>query len=299
MITFFTMPRRFEGLFATIQRNAIVSWTRLDPRPEIILMGDDQGVAELAHELGLKHCPVIECNEYGTPLVSDMFVRASETSGHRLLNYINADIILLSDFNNVLPFVRDNENLMISGRRWDLDVGKPINFEDPEWEHQIRSDVLERGKLHRASGVDYFIFSAGLFNNMPRFAVGRTFYDAWFFWYCRNQGVNIVDATEVVTCIHQNHDRTYSSIGKQPVKKVNSLRDSDEAVQNVRRGGGRLHGYQIMDATHKLTASGLTPVSGPAYWPYRLRRFLATNPATRPAFRRALDAYARARGLPV
>jgi len=36
----------------TIQRNAIASWTRLDPRPEIFLFGEEEGTRELAGEIG-------------------------------------------------------------------------------------------------------------------------------------------------------------------------------------------------------------------------------------------------------
>ena len=54
MLTLFTMPRLFRDHIAVIQRNAIRSWTLLRPRCEIILCGDDAGVASTAAELSVR-----------------------------------------------------------------------------------------------------------------------------------------------------------------------------------------------------------------------------------------------------
>ena len=52
MLTILSTPKRFSGIFEVIQTNAITSWTQLDPRPEIILFGRDEGTAEICAELG-------------------------------------------------------------------------------------------------------------------------------------------------------------------------------------------------------------------------------------------------------
>ena len=54
-ITILAMPKPFRGHVGTIQRNAIASWTKLQPRPEIILFGHEEGAAKCAQELGLIH----------------------------------------------------------------------------------------------------------------------------------------------------------------------------------------------------------------------------------------------------
>ncbi|MFZ0637415.1 MAG: hypothetical protein WAM08_17985, partial [Candidatus Acidiferrales bacterium] len=66
MLTLFAMPKPFEGHIGIIQRNAITSWTRLTPQPEIILFGDEAGVAEIAGELGLRHVAHVKRNEKNT-----------------------------------------------------------------------------------------------------------------------------------------------------------------------------------------------------------------------------------------
>jgi hypothetical protein len=55
MITLITCPKPFRGHSKIIQRNAIKSWTLLEPKPEILLMGDDEGTAEAAAEFGARH----------------------------------------------------------------------------------------------------------------------------------------------------------------------------------------------------------------------------------------------------
>jgi hypothetical protein len=65
-----------------IQRNALKSWMLLDRDVEIILFGDDAGSTEIAQELGLRHEPQIERNEFETIRIDYMFARAQELARH-------------------------------------------------------------------------------------------------------------------------------------------------------------------------------------------------------------------------
>src|SRR4030095_11175209 len=97
-ITLFSAPKPFTNPhIALIQRNAVKSWTLL-PDVEVILIGEETGLAEAARELGVKHIPNVARNESGTPLISSMFQLARENSHSDLLCIINADMILMSDF---------------------------------------------------------------------------------------------------------------------------------------------------------------------------------------------------------
>src|SRR2546430_4941754 len=97
-MTLFTLPKGFTSSFDTIQRNAIQSWLKIDPRPEIILFGDDPGVANVAEEYGLRHVPTVERNSYGTPLVGPVMEQAQQVALNDLVCYVNADIILPPGF---------------------------------------------------------------------------------------------------------------------------------------------------------------------------------------------------------
>src|SRR5215470_10391406 len=98
MLTLFTTPKPFVGHIAVIQRNALQSWKCLHPDVEVILFGNDEGVADIARELGLRHIPELDNNEFGTPLLDDLFHKAETAARFSTLGYINADIILLSEF---------------------------------------------------------------------------------------------------------------------------------------------------------------------------------------------------------
>src|ERR1700681_50280 len=140
MLTLFAIPKNFRGHIATIQRNAIASWTRLTPRPEILLFGDEEGAAEIARELGLRHFPEVTRNEFGTPLIDDLFSKAEKNASTPLVGYVNSDIILTDDFTASLNRVRAaHEKFMMVGRRWDLDWERPLDVSQPGWAESIRA----------------------------------------------------------------------------------------------------------------------------------------------------------------
>src|SRR5215470_320731 len=59
MLTIFATPKPFRDHIAVIQRNAIRSWTLLRPACEIILMGNDEGTADIAAEFGVRYVPEV------------------------------------------------------------------------------------------------------------------------------------------------------------------------------------------------------------------------------------------------
>ena len=81
LLTLFSAPKPFVNPhIATIQRNAIKSWTLL-PDVEVILLGEEAGLAEAARELRVRHLPNVTRNASGTPLISSMFQLARESQG--------------------------------------------------------------------------------------------------------------------------------------------------------------------------------------------------------------------------
>ena len=74
MITIFSIPKPFRGDIATIQDNAIASWTHLAPERQIVLFGDEEGVGLAAAKISIDHVPDVERNEYGILLISVMHV---------------------------------------------------------------------------------------------------------------------------------------------------------------------------------------------------------------------------------
>src|SRR5690606_38771012 len=160
----------------------------LGPDVEVFLIGEEAGLAEVAREFGVTHLPDVRRNSEGTPLVSSIFDLARQASSSPLLAYVNADIILLPDFVTAARQVmKQAEQFLIVGQRWDLDVRSRLDF-SPGWEERLRTDLNARGRLHPPAGSDYFIFPRALFTEMPEFAIGRAGWDNWMIYHARKQG---------------------------------------------------------------------------------------------------------------
>ncbi|MCK4788759.1 MAG: hypothetical protein KAV87_33765 [Desulfobacteraceae bacterium] len=251
MLTLFSIPKQFQDDTAIVQRNAIQSWTHLKPRPDIILFGDDKGTAEVAAEFGIRHVPGIACNEFGTPLVSALFETAEREAKGNVLCYVNADIILLSDFMSALEQIMHRKRrFLAAGQRWDVDIKEPLKF-GPRWEEQLRAMVTQNGQLHPPTGIDYFIFTHGLWGNIPPFAIGRTVWDNWLLYKARASKAPLIDASEVVMAVHQNHGYSHVPNGFEGAWK------GSEAVRNLELSGGSSYIFTLQDADWVLTARGL------------------------------------------
>jgi hypothetical protein len=251
VLTLFTVPKAFDGHIGVIQRNAIRSWMQLRPECEILLAGDDEGTAEVARELGLRHLPDIARSEYGTPLVSSAFEQAQRAAMHDLLCYVNADIIFLSD---LLPSVQriGFRRFLTIGQRWDVDLVVELDFTHPDWEARLRRRLAEDAVLHPRTGIDYFLFPRGLWGEIPPFAIGRTIWDNWFIYRARAVGAAVIDATGAITAVHQNHGYAHIPSGKDGAWK------GAEAVRNAELGGGRDRIFTLLDANWLLREHGLS-----------------------------------------
>jgi hypothetical protein len=255
MLTVFALPKPFRGHINVIQRNAITGWTRLSPRPEIILFGNEEGTAAIAQELGLRHAPDVRCNEYGTPLLDDLFEKAQDLATCGTLCYVNTDILLLSDFMKAVEQVASwRDRYLMVGRRTNLDLDQPLDFDSPQCETRLRHLALEKGMLGQPNAIDYFVFSSGLYVGLPPFALGRGYWDDWLLWKARASRVSVVDASGAVLAIHQNHD--YSHQPHHPQGELEAL-CGEETKRNFRLVGLNLKRiYTLDDATHKLAAKG-------------------------------------------
>lgn len=251
MLTIFTTPKPFRGHIRIIQINAIRSWLILRPKCEVILLGDEEGTAEIASGFGIQHRPEVECNEYSTPLVSSIFSIAQDIASHQLMGYINADIILMSDF---LPAVQqlDKPSFLMVGQRWDVELNESVNFDDTQWESQLWTHVIEHGKLHHKSGIDYFVFPRGIYCDIPPFALGRTAWDNWLVYRARLLKVPVIDATKAITAIHQNHGYPPRLKGKA------GIWEGPEVIQNreLAKWGDV---FTVDHVTLLLTPQGMKP----------------------------------------
>lgn len=251
MLTLFTTAKPFREHSGIIQRNALKSWTMLHPRVEVILFGEEEGAEEVVHDLALRHEPAVQRNSFGTKQLNFMFERAQAIAKNDLLCYANCDIILFPEFCSALERAfRLHHNFLMIGRRWDTNITWPVDFTSAGEPEQLRLFARTHGVQRGPDAVDYFAFSRGLYRDMPPLVVGRIWWDHWLVWKARQERAGVIDASELVTAIHQNHAYGYHPAGEKGVWT------DEQARRNFELAGGRWHLYTIDDATHVLTAGG-------------------------------------------
>lgn len=252
-LTIFTAPKPFtDPHIATIQSNAIQSWRHLAEEVEVLLVGDEPGMAEAAAEYGIRQLSDVERNESGTPLVNSIFELARLASQAPLLAYANADILMLPDFIEAARQVSEQaKNFLLIGQRWDLDVRQKMDF-SPGWEERLLSEVHKRGRLHLPAGSDYFVFPRDLFNGMPPFAIGRAGWDNWMIYHARQQAWPVIDGTPSILAIHQDHDYSHLPGGRPHYEQP-------ESRENEALAGGSANLYMVLDADKQLSGGKLRP----------------------------------------
>jgi len=263
MLTLFSIPKPFRGLIGVIQRNAIESWRRLQGC-EVLLLGNEEGVEGVARECGARWVPNVTLNDLGTPLLDSAFRAARDNATHPLLCYVNADIILFPDLLEAVGAVAFTDFLM-AGRRWNIDLTSPIDFRDAQWEPKIRRSVRENATLYTEYGSDFFVLARdSALVELPAFAVGRPRWDNWLIYRARKLGMPVIDATEAVTAVHQNHD--YSHIPQGRDKSWGG----PEADRNLELADGGRHHFSLMTATHVLKSGRVMPALSYPYLRGRL-----------------------------
>jgi hypothetical protein len=251
MITIFAIPKAFHGHIKIIQHNAIQSWTLLRPRPRLILFGNDEGTKEIAEELNIEHVPSVACSEYGTPIIQDVFKQARQLSNTPLLCYINSDIILMPDFLDAVKIASESVNqFMLCGRRWNLDIVRPLDFSEG-WEEHLRQQVKISGTLEEAWAIDYFVYTSPIGDDMPAFIIGRAGWDNWFLYSVRAKGLPLIDATSSIQVVHQNHDYRHVPAGS------GKSYAGPESDINLKLAGALASEFSIKDATHELSSGKL------------------------------------------
>lgn len=266
LLTLLAMPKPFEGHIGIIQRNAITSWTKLNPRPEIFLFGEEQGTAEITEELQIGHLRDIHRNEFGTPLLSDLMQRAKEVSKSPLLGYVNCDIILLQEFQDSIAAIHQQiAQFLAVTHRWEIDLRENLDFAA---DGPVRVELLPPGVPGHHTAIDAFVFARNVYSEVPPLAIGRAWFDQWLIKDALVRGIPVVDITKVARAIHQNHDYAHIAGGQR------GAYGGQEARRNLDIYGGVPHGFTLLNATHELRADrSIRPIR---YRPekYRIQQWL-------------------------
>jgi len=261
-LAIFTAPKPFlDPHIAIIQRNAILSWLQMGPDVEVLLIGDEVGMAEISSQLSVAHLKGVKQNQQGTPLVSSIFQMARKTAHADLLLFVNTDMIFFPEtLQLALKVAQQAKDFVLLGRRYDLDLAQPLDFV-PGWPERLRDEVKTRGRLHPLGGSDYFLFPRHLFIDIPDFAIGRAGWDNWMIYQAVTQGWQTIDATPSLMVVHQNHSYAHLADEKDHQRHP-------ETFHNAELAGGMRKMYMLLDVTHQLVAGQVHHI------PWSLARFL-------------------------
>jgi hypothetical protein len=282
-LAIFSAPKPFTNPhIALIQRNAISSWKHMGTDVEVLLVGDELGLAEAAADLGVRHLAGVGRNENGTPLVSSIFEMARNASSAEIMMFTNADMLYLPEMMDTVSKVREQTNeFVLLGQRHDLNVTAPLNFSG-DWPAELRARVSSLGRLHPQGGSDYFVFPRHLFAEIPPFAIGRAGWDNWMIHYATTQAWPAIDATNDLLAIHQNHD--YAHLPGERGHQRN-----EESTENTEIAGGMRRMYTLLDVEHRLVNGRIERIgASPARWLRKIERQLQPNEAVARGVRRPL-----------
>ena len=254
--TLFAVPMAFLADKDVKQRNALTSWTLLEPPPQVVLFGNEQGIADVAAEMEFIHLPRIERNGQGTPIVSDAFHQMGRLAApSEVVCYVNSDIILLQDWADALVKVSGEfERFLMIGQRWDVNLDRPLLFREG-WDKRLRHLVANQGELHGKGAIDYFAHRPGLYDQVPPFAIGRSAWDNWLVGHALDAGVEVVDASNSATVVHQ--DRRGPPGAAEPILTDARLRERacNRALYDADRDQ---HGFtgKVSEAPWVMNAAG-------------------------------------------
>jgi hypothetical protein len=220
VLTLFSVLKPFVGHIGEIQRRAVESWRSLGV--QVLLLGDEEGVAAAARELEVEHVGGLELTARGAPRLDSAFALAERAARAPLRCYVNADIVLGRD-------------LLAATRAIDARADRYL----------VVGQSFEDGKARGAAALDWFVFTPGLFGDIPPFAIGRAGFDNWLIWQARRAGI-VVDATHDVHAVHQPHAYDHVPGG------MNETYYGEEAARNLELAGGKSRLYTLHDASHVL-----------------------------------------------
>jgi hypothetical protein len=201
---------------------------------EVILYGTVTIPPELVANPRIRIVSDIRSSTSGAPFFDALVYEAALSGKYDLQAYMNCDIILTADFLERLAPV-DLPEYLIIGQRIDLASEVDIDLGADDMLGIIRA-LAETGRaqLHTPTGVDYFVFHKGMWEQLEPLIIGRGGYDGALVAYSLRRKIPVIDVTWAVPALHQFHDYSHLKGG----------------LHEAHRGDEALHNYHIHDVEH-------------------------------------------------
>lgn len=232
MLTIVSTCKPLTGEFYTEHYNAIMSWKNLRIKPNIIIVGNDAGVAEFCAQHNIKHIPEVRKLNNKRPLVNDIIKKAYENSNDDYFAYINADIILMDDFSDTFEtFIKQYghvNSFLLTAIRYNVD-----NFHLLDFKSDWQNDVIKtfKGYYEKPCAIDMFVHKRDNYLDMPDFPVGVYLFDTWMI----NKGISnfdmSVDITPTCKIYHQFGNIMSDTNTAESRSNENKIRLNDKDFQ--------------------------------------------------------------------
>jgi len=159
----------------------------LKPKPEVLLVGVEEGMEEACKELGCTVVPTVHPTPQGTVLVNQAIHAADQASSNSIMVYVNSDIFFPQQWMSILQrllwvFEKSPDGFMFTGPRVQLKRGHIFDHKVhtwPQfWKHiqQTGRDTSNLRNMETAA-EDYFVYRKGSLNWVPGFHIGRYVFD--------------------------------------------------------------------------------------------------------------------------
>ncbi len=157
-----------------------------------------------------------------------MFLRGQELATHPVVCWSNADVHVHRRPDRAPPasWRAHPRPAYLVGRRTDIEQPDAARLRAGLAGATGRAGRRPRASASRPTGSTTSCSPAGLFTELPPFAIGRPGYDPWLIWRAADLGADVIDATDAVWAVHQRHD--YSHVGSRAVAFTGA-----EAQQNA------------------------------------------------------------------
>jgi hypothetical protein len=180
-----------------VQTDALLSWKNLKPKPEIIIIGNDPGTAEICKKHGFIHVTDVKCSSTGTPICIDFIRQAEKRASNDIMLLCSGDIYITQDTIEAAKAIsKEKDEFCVVPRK---------KFVDIENGKVVRDVICGTGTPWATwQGGDYWLHSKGIFEGMPDFLIGRHYLERWMYrWLCNKDA--LIDGTLAITCLHQKH----------------------------------------------------------------------------------------------
>jgi len=213
MLSLLTTAKSFIDTYAVIQHRTLSNWRSLESTAEITFFGASEGAKSVCREMNIRQVQDVETTKMGLPHFDSIVRWAQSNTQHDVQVYLNADILLPPDIGKYLAKLPSGPFLMVGQR---VDLKESTVFEPDDFYEQLRHVLQARqAEVHRPSGMDFFVFRRGMFQDLKPLIVGRGGYDSALVAYCLRKSIPVIDASFAFPVVHQWHDYSHVKNGKQ------------------------------------------------------------------------------------